>query len=95
MTMIEITLPDEVAQRARSAGLLSDGAIQELLEDAMRRQAGHALLEIARDIQKAGIPPMSMEEINPEIKADRAERRASKAAAQSPGGVLGDDAGRS
>ncbi len=95
MTMIEITLPDEVAQRAKSAGLLSDVAIQQLLEDAMRRQAGRALLEIARDIQEAGIPPMSMEEIDAEVKADRAERRASRARAQSPDGALGDDASRS
>jgi hypothetical protein len=91
MTMIEITLPDEVAQRARSAGLLSDSAIQQLLEDAMRRQAGRALLEVARDIQAAGIPPMSMEDIDAEVKAFRAERRASKAGAKLPG----DDAGRS
>jgi hypothetical protein len=28
MTTIEIMLPDELAQRAKSAGLLSDGAIQ-------------------------------------------------------------------
>ncbi len=31
MTVIQIKLPDEVAQRARSAGLLSDSAIQQLL----------------------------------------------------------------
>ncbi len=89
--MIEIELPDEVAQRARSAGLLSDGAIQQLLEDAMRRQAGRALLQVARDIQAAGIAPMSMEDIDAEVKAFRAERRASEAGAKLPG----DDAGRS
>ncbi len=95
MTMIEIKLPDEVAQRARNAGLLLDAAIQTLLEDAMRRQAGRALLEIARDIQDAGIPPMSMEEIDAEVKADRAERRAMKAGALYPGKTLPSDASRS
>jgi hypothetical protein len=92
MTMIEITLPDEVAQRARNAGLLSDSAIQQLLEDAMRRRAGRALLAVARDIQDAGIPPMSMEEIDAEVKAFRAERRSDRA---DNGQFPGHDAGRS
>jgi len=75
MTRIEIRLPDELAQRAKSAGLLSDTAIQDLLEDAIRRQAGRRLLEVAERIHAAGIPPMSMEEIDAEVKACRAERR--------------------
>jgi hypothetical protein len=29
--MIEISLPDDLAQRARTAGLLSDSAIRQLL----------------------------------------------------------------
>lgn len=76
MTMIEIRLPDELARRAKNAGLLSDAAIQELLEDAMRRQSGHRLLDVAERIHAAGIPPMTMEEIDAEVKAYRAERRA-------------------
>ncbi len=95
MTTIQIELPDEVAQRARRAGLLSGDAIQDLLEDAMRRQAGRALMQVARDIEKAGIPPMSMEEIDAEVKAYRAERRARKAVAEIPGSSPKDDAGRS
>ncbi len=75
MTTIEISLPDELALRAKSAGLLSDAAIQELLHDAIRRQSGRALLAVARDIHAAGIPEMSMEEIDAEVKAVRAERR--------------------
>ena len=75
MTELVIRLPDELAQRARQAGLLSDSAIQELLEEAMRRKAGRRLLDVAQRIQAAGIEPMSMEEINREVKAVRAERR--------------------
>lgn len=89
MTMIEIRLPDELAQRAKNAGLLSDAAIQELLEDAMRRQAGRRLLEVAERIHAAGIEPMSMEEIDAEVKAYRAERRAArenKTQENTPGG---------
>jgi hypothetical protein len=74
MTELVIRLPDELAQRARQAGLLSDSAIQELLEEAMRRQAGRRLLDVAQRIQAAGIEPMSMEEIDAEVKAVRAAR---------------------
>jgi hypothetical protein len=40
-----------------------------------RRQAADALLSIADRVAAAGIPPMSMEEINAEVKAERAEMR--------------------
>ncbi len=79
MTELVIRLPDELVQRARQAGLLSDNAIQELLEEAMRRQAGRRLLDVAQRIQAAGIEPMSMEEIDAEVKAVRAEHRARQA----------------
>ena len=75
MTELVVKLPDELAQRAQRAGLLSDGAIQRLLEDAMRREAGAKLLEVAARLQAAGIAPMSDEEIVAEVKAVRAEQR--------------------
>lgn len=75
MTKIQIELPDETAKAAREAGLLSSSAIQELLEEAMRRRAGRRLLEVADRIHAAGIPEMSMEEIDAEVKAVRAARR--------------------
>jgi len=85
MTELLVRLPDELAQRARSAGLLSDSAIQELLEDAMRRQAGRRLLDVAERLHAARIPPMSMEEIDAEVKAVRAEGRARPAGKTSGG----------
>jgi Antitoxin ParD len=42
MTQWMLNLPDELAEQARNAGPLSDSAIQQLLEDAMRCQAGGA-----------------------------------------------------
>jgi hypothetical protein len=75
MTTIRICLPDDLARRAESAGLLSDTAIQRLLEDSMRRRAGHALLDVARQIQTAAIPPMTDDEIMAEVEAVRADRR--------------------
>ena len=79
MTELVIRLPDELVRRAKQAGLLCDSAIQALLEEAMRRQAGPQLLDAARRIQAAGVEPMSMEEIDAEVKAVRAERRARQA----------------
>ena len=76
MTTLELNLPDELAQRAQSAGLLTDAAIQKLLEDAIRREAGRSLLNAAQQLHGANIAPMSDEEIVAEVKAVRAERRA-------------------
>ena len=76
MTMIQIELPDATAQAAREAGLLTTEALACLLNEAIRRrQAADALLSIADRVAAAGIAPMSMEEINAEVKAARAERR--------------------
>lgn len=76
MTTIQIDLPDATAQAAREAGLLTPQALDRLLSDALkRRQAANALLSIADRVAAAGIEPMSMEEINAEVKAARAERR--------------------
>ncbi|MDM0019898.1 hypothetical protein [Variovorax saccharolyticus] len=78
MATVQINLPDALAQRARSEGLLSDDAIQRLLEDAMRRQAGRRLMQVAERLHSAGIEPMTEEEIDGEIQAARAERRAAQ-----------------
>jgi hypothetical protein len=75
MTELVVKLPDDLAQRAKSAGLLTDSAIQRLLEEAMRREAGRRLLQVAERLRAAGVEPMSEEEIVAEVKAARAERR--------------------
>ena len=48
---------------------------------AKKRAALDRLLAIAPAVEAAGIPPMSMEEINAEVKAARVERRARAQAA--------------
>lgn len=68
MTKIQIDLPDAVAAAAQ--------ALERLLAEALRRQqAGDALLSIADRVAEAGIPPMSMDQIDAEAKVVRAERR--------------------
>lgn len=73
---ITLNLPDELARRAQSEGLLSTEAVQRMLEDTMRRAAGTRLLQIADRVHAAGIEPMSEEEVVAEVRAYRAEKRA-------------------
>jgi hypothetical protein len=76
MTKVQIELPDATAEAARDAGLLTSASLDRLLTDAIRRrQAADSLLKIADRIAEAGIAPMSMEEIDAEVKAVRAERK--------------------
>lgn len=76
MTTIQIELPEATAQAARDAGLLTPQALERLLNEALRRkQAADSLLSIADRVAAAGIEPMSMEEINAEVKAARAARK--------------------
>lgn len=76
MTTIQIELPDATAQAARAAGLLTPQALDRLLTDALKRQeAADSLLSIADRVAAAGIEPMSMDAINAEVKAARAQRR--------------------
>jgi post-segregation antitoxin (ccd killing protein) len=84
MTELVVKLPDDLAQRAKSAGLLTDSAIQRLLEEAMRREAGRRLLQVAEQLHAASVEPMSEEEIVAEVKAARAERRAREAQTREP-----------
>lgn len=79
MTELVVKLPDDLARRARNAGLLSDSAIQRLLEEAMRREAGRKLMQVAERVHAAGIEPMSEDEIAAEVDAARAERRVREA----------------
>ena len=80
MTTIQIELPEATARAARAAGLLTPQALARLLDAAIKRQqAANALLSIADRVAAAGIPPLSMDEINAEVKAVRAERGARQA----------------
>ena len=76
MTTVQVTLPDALAIAAQEAGLLTPQALERLLQDALRRrEAAGRLLGVAERVARTGIPPMSMEEINSEVKAYRQERR--------------------
>ena len=76
MTKIQIELPDATAQAAQAAGLLTPQALARLLSNALyKQQAADYLLTVADEVAAVDSAPMSMEEINTEVKAARAERR--------------------
>jgi hypothetical protein len=72
---VKLELPDPLAKEAATMGLLEPQALQALLREAVRNRRIARLSEARRKIAEAGIPPMTMEEIQAEIDAVRAERR--------------------
>lgn len=75
MTRLTISLPDDLAQRARNAGLLSDSGIRQALEDAIRRQAGERLRDLMDRVPHEALTPEIEQEIVDEVRASRAELR--------------------
>jgi hypothetical protein len=76
MTTLELklNLPDGLAKEAARMGLLDPDSLQALLREAVRNRRIAKLAEARKEIAAAGIPPMTMEEIQAEIDADRTER---------------------
>ena len=80
MTTVQITLPDQLAQEAQSAGLLSPARLERLLRDQLKAQRVDEHFG-AMDRMAAVDEPavMSPEEVAAEIAAMRAERSAKDA----------------
>jgi hypothetical protein len=75
MTTVQITLPDELAQKADSAGLLSPEAIEHMLREQLRRRAGEELRAMWERLPLDEITPEMEQEIVDEVRAYRAEKR--------------------
>ena len=77
---VELDLPEGVIKQARQMGLLDNGRVAELLADEVRRRnAGLELKQVLDQVRSVPGEPLSMDEIDAEIKAARAERRAREA----------------
>lgn len=81
MTTVQITLPDQLAEEAKRAGLLTQEAIERMMREAIRRRALSELKEAMDRMAAVEGREMTPEEIQEEIKAARAERRAREARA--------------
>ena len=72
---IELELPDQLAEDARNAGLLSSEAIERLLREQLRKHSVDELFEMADRLAAVDLPPMSEKEVQAEVDEVRAERR--------------------
>jgi hypothetical protein len=73
MTNVTVSLPDELAQQAQSAGLLRPDAIERLLREAMKKRQVEQLFT-TMDKLAALQPALTEAEIDAEIAAARADR---------------------
>jgi hypothetical protein len=80
MATVRIDLPDQLAQEAERAGLLSSASLEELLRQQLQARAAEQLMAALRKMDESAdsIPYMSPEEVAQEIAIMRAERRAAK-----------------
>jgi hypothetical protein len=77
---IELDLPDEIIEQARTFGLLESHRLAEMLSEELRRsRAGRELKAVLDRVRSVPGAPMTMDEINAEIKAARTEKRAREA----------------
>ena len=81
MTTVEINLPDSLAKEAKEAGLFAPEAIEQMVREAIRQRALGELKQAMDRMAAVEGPVMTPEEIQEEIKAARAERRAREARA--------------
>jgi hypothetical protein len=80
MTTVEITLPDQLAQEAQQAGLLTPERIELLLREELKaKRIDELFVAMGRMDRVAEPAAMSPEEVAAEIAAMRAARRAKNA----------------
>jgi hypothetical protein len=75
MTTVQIQLPDELAQDAQAAGLLAPEAIEAMLREQLKKQAGEALQAMWARMPREDLTPEIEQMIDEEVLAVRAERR--------------------
>jgi hypothetical protein len=73
MVSVTVQLPEDLAQAAKSAGLLKPESLEALLREAMKKRQVDKLFA-TMDKLAALEPKLTEEEIDAEIAAARAER---------------------
>ena len=77
---IQLDLPDALVNEAKASGLLESAPIGNLLTiELRRRKAAAELSNVLEGIRAQPGEPMTLEEIEAEVDAVRAERRAREA----------------
>lgn len=77
MTTLELklNLPDELAQRAQSAGLLTPEAIESMLREQLQRQSGEQLRATWAHMPREELTPEIEQEIVEAVREVRVEQR--------------------
>ncbi len=78
MTTIQITLPDELAQQAASAGLLSPAAMETMLREQLKLRASQSLMALWQRLPDH-VTAQLEQEIDAEVLRVRSRRQASDA----------------
>ena len=80
MTTVQITLPDQLAQEAQRAGLLTSATMERILREQLKASQSAELFSAMDRMAAIDSPAaMSPEEAAEEIRAMRAERRTKNA----------------
>jgi len=76
-TVVAVTLelPEDLEREIEKAGLLAPDAVEAIFRGQLRQFYLRELLKDTREMAADDIPPMTMEEIQTEVDAVRAERR--------------------
>lgn len=75
MTIVQITLPDELVQQATNAGLLSPEAMETMLREQLCRRTGENLRTLWNRLPPEKLMPEIEQEIVQTVREVRAERR--------------------
>jgi len=75
---VRLDLPEGLAKEAQQAGLLAPKEIEKLLREEIRRRAVGELFAAMDRMAAVEGPPMTEDEIQAEIDAVRAARRAAR-----------------
>jgi hypothetical protein len=79
MATVRIDLPDQLAEQAERAGLLSSASLEQLLRQQLQARAAGQLLEAIRRMDQADDAEIITPEVAAaEIAAMRAEKRAAR-----------------
>ena len=76
---LKLSLPDQLANQAKAAGLLTSESIERLVRDAIRKAAAQRLIEFGKRLREPGTSEIAEAELEAELKAVRAELREARA----------------
>lgn len=72
---LKLSLPDQLANQAKAAGLLTSEAIERLVREAIRKAATQNFIQFGRQLREPGGAEISEADLETELKAVRAELR--------------------